>query len=66
MEVPDSNLHNSKNNSKHRQSIAKRLDEIARDCLKRGFFGQAMITVTIQDGEIQEIEKHVNQKHRLS
>jgi len=40
------------------------VDELLDKILQRGFFGVASIEVCIEDGVIQEIQEHIERKHR--
>ena len=52
------------------QEAIDHLGRIARELLERvlqkGFYGEARITIKIQDGAVQEVTDSVERKHRLS
>jgi len=51
----------TENNMKKMDSIRKMLEQIVKESLTNGFYGQVGFFVKIQDGSIQKIEKHIQQ-----
>jgi len=51
----------TENNVKKMDCIRRMLEQIVKESLINGFYGQVGFFVKIQDGSIQKIEKHIQQ-----
>ena len=51
----------AENNVKKMNCIRRMLDQVFKESLVNGFYGQVGFFVKIQDGSIQKIEKHIQQ-----
>ena len=51
----------TENNMKKMDSIRKMLEQMVKESLINGFYGQVGFFVKIQDGSIQKIEKYIQQ-----
>ena len=51
----------TKNNEKKKDCIGRMLEQVFKEALIHGFYGQVGFFVKIQDGSIQKIEKHIQQ-----
>ena len=51
----------TRNNEKKKDCIGRMLDQVFKESLVNGFYGQVGFFVKIQDGSIQNIEKHIQQ-----
>ena len=55
------NAVNTENNERKQDYIARMLEQIYKENLVQGFYGQIGFIIKIQDGSIQKVEKHVQQ-----
>ncbi len=51
-------------NVKQTAKLQQVVNELLDKTLQRGFFGMASIALCIHDGVIQEIQEHIERKHR--
>ncbi|MDH3892838.1 MAG: hypothetical protein OEV49_17385 [candidate division Zixibacteria bacterium] len=52
----------TENNKSKRALLLRTANETLNDVLKRGFFGMVCFSISIQDGDIQEVEAQVTKK----
>jgi hypothetical protein len=56
----------TENNKKKMAGLTRLIEQTFKRVLKKGFYGMARFSVSIQDGSIQDIEKEEIEKTKIS
>ena len=59
-------LVDSENNVKKKGLLTKIVDSTFLRILRKGFYGEMQLTVSVEDGSIQDIAEQVTEKHKAS
>lgn len=58
--------HKTDNNEEKQGLLRRTMERMLNRVLRKGFYGEACISLSVQDGSIQDINEQVTEKHKVS